>query len=92
VVIIPTQNCAGFRCQLARALHSVGEMAYVVKATSPDGVVDRICQAKIAGLRTFGKRESAEIFATKVEAHAAIISLPGVLESVGVSYSVEATD
>ncbi len=67
-------------------------MAYVVKATSPDGVVDWICQTKLGGLRAFGTRESAEIFPTKLAANAAIDSLPSVLGSIGVLFSVEATD
>jgi hypothetical protein len=67
-------------------------MPYVVKATSPNGTVDWISQARFAGLRSFDKRESAEIFATKQDAHAAMDSLPIVFGSTGVLFSVEATD
>ena len=67
-------------------------MPYVVKAMCPDGIVDWICQTKFAGLKAFGKRESAEIFPTKQDAHAAINSLPSVLGSIGVSFSVEEAD
>jgi hypothetical protein len=67
-------------------------MRYVVKATSPDGTVDWICETEFSGLRVFGDRESAEIFRTQIEARAAIVSLPRVLASVGVSFSVEVAD
>jgi hypothetical protein len=67
-------------------------MRYVVKVISPDGNVDWICATKFEGLRSFGKRESAEVFPTIVEADAAIVSLPSVLTSIGVSFSVEVVD
>jgi hypothetical protein len=67
-------------------------MPYVVKVTSPGGFVDWICRMKFADARVFGKRESAEMFTTKLEAHTAIDSLPSVLASVGVSFSVEVAD
>jgi hypothetical protein len=67
-------------------------MPYIVKTTAPDGTIDWICKAKLSDIRTLGEREAAEIFRTKIDADAAILSLPSVLESVGVKFSVEMAD
>ena len=54
--------------------------------------MDSICPTKFADMRTFGKRESEEIFTTTLDAQAAIHTLPTVLESLGMSFSVEAAN
>jgi hypothetical protein len=44
------------------------------------------------GFRTFGSREEAEVFASRIDAFAAIDLLPSVLAQSGVVFSVEAAD
>jgi hypothetical protein len=63
-----------------------------VKATSPTGQEYWVCPATAVGFRTFGSRDEAEVFASRIDAFAAIDLLPSVLAQSGVVFSVEAAD
>lgn len=67
-------------------------MNYVVRTISPTGTVGWICPPNFDGLRVFGERESAEIFATRAQAYGAIHSLSKAIVALGASYSIEAVN
>jgi hypothetical protein len=64
---------------------------YVVKARSPEGLEHWICPAIAAGgYRTFGPRETAEVFSSRLDAHTAIDSLPSVMGVFcGIAFTIE---
>jgi hypothetical protein len=65
----------------------------IVKAKASAGPEHWICPATTAGgFRVFGSRDVAEVFASRIDAYAAIYSLPSVLSASGVAFMVEPAD
>jgi hypothetical protein len=62
---------------------------FVVKATAPDGEASWISPPSIGGFPGLGSREAANVFKSRLEAHAAINLLPPILERSGVKFAVE---
>jgi hypothetical protein len=62
---------------------------FVVKATTPNGDITWISPAPFGGLPVLGPRRAADVFATKVDAYAAIDRMPFDPGHLGVQFSIE---
>jgi hypothetical protein len=67
----------------------ITDVRYVVKATSLEGTEHWICPVATGGVRTFGPRDAAEVFAARLDAYTAVDSLPSVLSGRGVAFAIE---
>jgi hypothetical protein len=74
---------------MARTLLHAKSMLFVVKATIGDGNVCWLAPSKAFGLRTLGPRESAEVFQSQREAHAAIAAMLRVRNRADANFSIE---
>jgi hypothetical protein len=65
---------------------------FVVKAATATGLEMWVSVARAGGHRTFGPRENADVFKTRLEAHSAIKHMPPAFVQSGFTFTVETAE
>lgn len=71
---------------------SVRDMQFVIRASDKVGNLGWVLPKNSRGLHTFGSRGAAQIFTERAEAEQVVQRMSSLFTSLGVQYSIEATD
>jgi hypothetical protein len=67
-------------------------MGFVVKAVSENDLAKWLSLPRFGGYRVFGRRESAEVFETRSDAHSAVDKMPRSIEDASFVFTIESAE